>query len=45
MLIVDLYPISEDTVIPKDAMDSEIYDIPEGYYAVMANSDNKEMDG
>lgn len=45
MLIVDLYPISKDTVIPKDAIDSEIYDIPEGYYAVMANSDNTEMDG
>lgn len=36
MLIVDLYPILKDTVIPEDAIDPKIYDIPEGFYAVIS---------
>ena len=44
-LIVDLYPILENTVIPEEALDPKIYDIPEGYYAVMTkSSDNKETE-
>lgn len=31
---VDLYPINENTEIPTDALDSEKWDIPEGYYAI-----------
>lgn len=32
--VVDLYPISEDTIIPEEALDSEKWDVPEGYYAI-----------
>lgn len=32
--IVDLYPIEEDTIIPENALDPEIWEIPEGYYAI-----------
>lgn len=32
--IVMLYPINENTEIPKNALSSEIWDIPEGYYAI-----------
>ena len=44
-LLVELCPIIDDMQIPKDALNPEIWDIPEGYYAVMANSDNMEIDG
>ena len=29
-----LYPINENTEIPTDALPSEIWNIPEGYYAI-----------
>jgi hypothetical protein len=32
--IVMLYPINENTEIPTDALDPEIWNIPEGYYAI-----------
>lgn len=32
--IVDLYPIEEDAIIPENALDPEIWEIPEGYYAI-----------
>ena len=32
--IVMLYPINENTEIPTDALDPEIWTIPEGYYAI-----------
>ena len=32
--IVNLYPVDEDTIIPEEALDPEIWDIPEGYYAI-----------
>lgn len=32
--IVMLYPINENTEIPEDALDPEIWEIPEGYYAI-----------
>ena len=32
--IVDLYPINEDSIIPEEALDSEKWDVPEGYYAI-----------
>ena len=32
--IVMLYPINENTEIPTDALDLEIWNIPEGYYAI-----------
>lgn len=37
--IVDLYPIDEDTIIPEEALDPEVWDIPEGYYAIERNLD------
>lgn len=33
-MLVDLYPITEDTVIPKEALDPTIWNIPKGYYAI-----------
>lgn len=33
-LIADLYPISEDTEIPEEALDPTIWNIPNGYYAI-----------
>lgn len=36
---VDLYPINENTEIPTDALDPEIWNIPEGYYAIERNLD------
>lgn len=35
--IVMLYPINENTEIPTDALPSEIWNIPEGYYAIEIN--------
>lgn len=35
---VNLYPIKEDTVIPKEALDSENWEIPEGFYAIEVKS-------
>ena len=32
--IVMLYPINENTERPTDALDPEIWNIPEGYYAI-----------
>ena len=32
--IVDLYPINEDSIIPEEALESEKWDVPEGYYAI-----------
>lgn len=32
--IVMLYSINENTEIPTDALDPEIWNIPEGYYAI-----------
>lgn len=32
--IVMLYPINENTEILTDALDPEIWNIPEGYYAI-----------
>ena len=32
--IVMLYPINENTEIPTDALSSEKWDVPEGYYAI-----------
>lgn len=32
--IVMLYPINENTEVPKNALSSEIWNIPEGYYAI-----------
>lgn len=32
--IVMLYPINENTEVPKNALLSEIWNIPEGYYAI-----------
>ena len=32
--IVMLYPINENTEVPKNALPSEIWNIPEGYYAI-----------
>lgn len=32
--IVMLYPINENTEIPTDALDSGVWNIPEGYYAI-----------
>ena len=32
--IVDLYPINEDSIIPEEALDSEKWDVLEGYYAI-----------
>lgn len=29
-----LYPINENTEVPKNALSSEIWNIPEGYYAI-----------
>lgn len=37
--IVDLYPINEDSIIPEEALDSEKWDVPEGYYAIERNLD------
>lgn len=35
IMAVDLYRIEEGiTIIPREALDPEIWDIPEGYYAV-----------
>lgn len=31
---VTLYPIEEGEEIPKEALDSKIWNIPEGYYAI-----------
>lgn len=30
----NLYRIKDDTVIPEDALDPEIWNVPEGYYAI-----------
>lgn len=36
--IVMLYPINENTEVPKNALSSEIWNIPEGcYYAIEIN--------
>lgn len=32
--VVDLYPIKENTEIPKEALNPMDWDIPEGYYAI-----------
>lgn len=32
--IVMLYPINENTEVPKNALPSEIWNIPESYYAI-----------
>lgn len=32
--IVMLYPINENTEVPKNALSSEIWNIPEGYYTI-----------
>lgn len=32
--IVMLYPINENTEIPKNALDPGVWNIPEGYYAI-----------
>lgn len=29
-----LYPINENTEVPKNALPSEKWDVPEGYYAI-----------
>lgn len=34
IMMVDLYRIKEGTVIPKEALNPEVWDIPEGYYAI-----------
>ena len=34
VMAVDLYRISEETIIPKEALDPEVWNIPEGYYAI-----------
>ena len=33
-VVADLYPISENTVIPEEALNPSIWKIPEGYYAI-----------
>lgn len=35
--IVMLYPINENTEVLKNALPSEIWNIPEGYYAIEIN--------
>ena len=35
--IVMLYPINENTEVPKNALSSEILNIPEGYYTIEIN--------
>ena len=42
-LVVDLYLISKDTIIPEDVIDSELYNIPEGYYAIEDKDPNSEF--
>ena len=37
--IVDLYRIKKETIIPREALDPEIWDIPEGYYALEHKED------
>lgn len=32
-----LYPINENTEVPKNALSSEIWNIPEGYYTIEIN--------
>lgn len=32
--IVMLYPINENTEVPKNALDPGVWNIPEGYYAI-----------
>lgn len=38
--IVMLYPINENTEVPKNALPSEIWNIPEGYYAIDREEDS-----
>lgn len=33
-LVVDLYPILDNTIIPKEALDNSKWEIPKGYYAI-----------
>lgn len=37
--IVMLYPINENTEVPKNALDPGVWNIPEGYYAIERNLD------
>ena len=39
VMIVDLYRIKKGTIIPKEALNPEIWDIPEGYYALEHKED------
>lgn len=32
--LVNLYPITDNEKIPEEALNPEIWDIPEGYYAI-----------
>ena len=34
IMAVELYRIKEGTIIPKEALDPGVWDIPEGYYAI-----------
>lgn len=37
--IANLYPITNKTKIPENALDPKVWDIPEGYYAIEENLD------